>query len=86
MQNSNGDDGEMGTANEGQFCGSRGRDALSARRIEDYPHFCTNREVDLFFLVYLFGVSSRIKNCGLKLAIYSYKKIAASSGNVPGCI
>ena len=90
MQNSNGDDGGVGTANQGEFCGSRGRDALAPRRIEDYPAAREvprgNREVYLFFLVYLFGVSSRIKNCGLKLAIYSYKKIAASSGNVPGCI
>ena len=37
MQDSNGDDAGMGTANQGEFCGSRGRDALAPRRIEDYP-------------------------------------------------
>ena len=53
MQNSNGDDGEMGTANQGEFCGSRGRDALAPRRIQDYPAAREvpegYREVYLFF-------------------------------------
>ena len=37
MQESNGDDGEIGTANQEEFCGSRGRDPLAPRRIEGYP-------------------------------------------------
>ena len=57
MQKSNGDDGEMGTANQGEFCGSRGRDALAPRRIEDYPaaHIFVQTERYTFF----FGIPFR---------------------------